>query len=105
MYIFEPLAQLAEHRTFNPGVPGPSPGRLTIFAVPSSRGLGHRPFKAATRVRISLGPPLPSYASVAQLVEQRTRNAQVSGPNPDAGSTRESIQGFAEFPQTLFYCS
>ena len=54
----EPLAQLAEHRTFNPGVPGSSPGRLTIFAVLSSRGLGHRPFKAATRVRISLGPPI-----------------------------------------------
>ncbi len=25
-------------------------------------------------------------ANVAQLVEQRTRNAQVSGPNPDVGS-------------------
>ena len=26
-------------------------------------------------------------ASVAQLVEQRTRNAQVSGPSPDIGSS------------------
>lgn len=28
--------------------------------VPSSRGLGHRPFTAVTRVRISLGSPLKS---------------------------------------------
>ncbi len=62
-----PLAQVAEHRTFNPGVAGSNPARLTITkfkqfieAVPSSRGLGHRPFKAAARVRIPLGPPLYS---------------------------------------------
>ena len=56
---FEPLAQLVEHRTFNPGVAGSSPARLTILisVVPSSRGLGHSPFKAATRVRTPLGPP------------------------------------------------
>ena len=30
--------------------------------------------------------PLQREASVAQLVEQRTRNAQVSGSSPDAGS-------------------
>ena len=31
--------------------------------VPSSRGLGHRPFTAVTRVRISLGSPIatPSF--------------------------------------------
>ena len=102
MFICEPLAQLAEHRTFNPGVPGPSPGRLTIFAVPSSRGPGHRPFKAATRVRISLGPPLLCFASVAQLVEQRTRNAQVSGPNPDAGSTSDNIKTPANMAGVFF---
>ena len=27
-------------------------------------------------------------ANVAQLAEQRTRNAQVSGSNPDAGSIK-----------------
>ena len=57
----EPLAQPVEHRTFNPGVEGSSPSRLTIVetsAVPSSRGLGHSPFKAAARVRTPLGPPV-----------------------------------------------
>ena len=32
-------------------------------------------------------PTRPSSADVAQLVEQRTRNAQVSGSNPLVGST------------------
>ena len=75
MYIFEPLAQLAEHRTFNPGVPGSSPGRLTTIILE---------------------------ASVAQLVEQRTRNAQVSGPNPDAGSTSDHIKTSAKSAGVFF---
>ncbi len=29
-----PLAQLVEHRTFNPGVAGSSPARLTILSAP-----------------------------------------------------------------------
>ena len=38
-------------------------------------------------------------ASVAQLVEQRTRNAQVSGPNPDAGSSNsKDLQNFSVSP-------
>ena len=62
----EPLAQSAEHRIFNPGVPGSTPGRLTIqTAVPSSSGLGHRPFKAATRVQTPLGPPFYCQKSAA----------------------------------------
>lgn len=32
--------------------------------VPSSRGLGHRPFTAVTRVRISLGSPLIEKAPI-----------------------------------------
>jgi hypothetical protein len=91
--MHEPLAQSAEHRTFNPGVVGSTPTRLTI-AVPSSSGLGHSPFKAATRVQIPLGPPFFNLsAGVAQLVEQRTRNAQVGGSSPPAGS-RVSISMF-----------
>ncbi len=31
--------------------------RLVVYAAPSSRGLGHGPLKAETRVRIPLGPP------------------------------------------------
>ena len=31
--------------------------RIVHSKSPSSRGLGHRPFKAATRVRIPLGTP------------------------------------------------
>ncbi len=88
----ESLAQLAEHRTFNPGVLGSSPRRLTMLAVPSSSGLGHSPFKAAARVQIPLGPPF-FIASVAQLVEQRTRNAQVNGSSPFAGSRDSEASG------------
>ncbi len=51
-----PLAQVAERRAFNPGVGGSSPSRRT--KPPSSRGLGYRPFKAETRIRIPLGAPL-----------------------------------------------
>ena len=68
---FEPLAQSVEHRTFNPGVVGSSPTRLTSpisKAVPSSRGLGHSPFKAATRVRIPLGPPVQKGATETGFV-------------------------------------
>ena len=31
---------------------------VKLNSAPSSSGLGHRPFTAATRVRISLGSPL-----------------------------------------------
>ena len=73
---FEPLAQLVEHRTFNPGVAGSSPARLTslvILKVPSSRGPGHSPFKAATRVRTPLGPPFfyPIYSDMVLKPAQK----------------------------------
>ena len=69
----------------------------------STRGLGHRPFTAITRVQIPYSMPLKmgwyyvwkiiswstnsgdvphQYASVAQLVVQRTCNAQVAGSIP-----------------------
>ena len=69
--IREPLAQLVEHRTFNPRVGGSIPPRLTIsideygrrrnctacFGDPIVQWLGHRPFTPATRVRVPLGSP------------------------------------------------
>src|SRR6266850_4852747 len=45
------------------GVRALLPQPLTVdWAAPSSRGLGHGPLKAETRVRIPLGPPLQSGA-------------------------------------------
>ena len=44
------------HRRFVPA------SRSRSASPPSFRGLGHRPFKATTRVRIPLGVPIPSQA-------------------------------------------
>jgi hypothetical protein len=38
--VFEPVAQLVEHRTFNAVVPGSSPGRLTTQIVHSVPDIG-----------------------------------------------------------------
>ena len=40
----EPLAQTVEHLTFNQGVPGSSPGRLTKNYEDFGRPTDHRPF-------------------------------------------------------------
>ena len=71
----ESLAQSVEHRTFNPGVAGSSPARFTTHhRVPSSRGLGHSPFKAATRVRIPLGPPkIHKFHSLSQTINSKRK--------------------------------
>ena len=72
---------------------------MSLGAVPSSRGLGHRPFKAAARVQIPLGPPFYNrHAGVAQQEEQRTRNAQVGGSSPPAGSIFDSTYAPSDFP-------
>ncbi len=55
-----PLAQLVEHRTFNPGVEGSIPSRLTKLGetvARSSSGLGHKIFNLGTGVRFSYGLP------------------------------------------------
>ena len=53
-----PVAQLVEHLTFNQVVVGSTPARLTSRLCPHRLvGLGHRPFTAATGVRIPLGMP------------------------------------------------
>ena len=54
---------------------------ITQIVSLSSRGLGHRPFTAVTRVRISLGTPLFNSGAVAQPVEQRTFNPLVASSN------------------------
>ena len=54
---------------------------MTQIVSLSSRGLGHRPFTAVTRVRISLGTPLFNSGAVAQPVEQRTFNPLVASSN------------------------
>ena len=45
------IAQLVEHLTFNQRATGSNPVEPTKKS-PSSRGLGHRPFTATTRVQI-----------------------------------------------------
>jgi hypothetical protein len=50
--------------------------RLRARTSPSSRGLGHRPFTAATRVRIPLGTPIllrSSRAEIRTYCRDRTR--------------------------------
>ena len=51
-YFSGSLAQLVEHLTFNQGVPGSNPGWATIQYGALVKWLRHRPFTAASRVRI-----------------------------------------------------
>ena len=55
-FFYDPLAQWVEHLTFNQGVVGSSPMWVTIWHH-RLVGLGHSPFKAGTRVQISLMLP------------------------------------------------
>src|SRR5882724_5344494 len=59
------------------GVRALLPQPLTVdWAAPSSRGPGHGPLKAETRVRIPLGPPLfpiPSFGTIEVFLEHGTR--------------------------------
>ena len=49
---------------------------------PSSSGLGHRPLKPGTPIRIRVGMP----ARVAHVVERRLGKAEVIGSSPIVGS-------------------
>src|SRR5438309_11986356 len=53
---------------------------VSSAASPSSRGPGHRPFTAATRVRIPVGTPLFLPASAAGGPEQRLLGPRVFNP-------------------------
>ena len=54
-----PLAQVAEHLTFNQVVRSSNLRWLTIMYGPMVNRLRHRPFTAEWGVRLSLGSPLP----------------------------------------------
>ena len=63
------IAQLGERlhgmQEVSGSIPLISTKRASKFKSPSSRGLGHRPFTAVTRVRISLGTPqIPQFGQV-----------------------------------------
>ena len=70
---FDPLAQSVEHNTFNVGVLGSNPKRITNL-----RGrLGH------SKNNLPRGSRAPHYfGAIAQLVEQRTENPCVPGSIP-----------------------
>ena len=53
----DPLAQSVEHLTFNQGVPRSSRGWITIYGALVKR-LRHRPFTAASWVRIPYASPI-----------------------------------------------
>ena len=70
---FDPLAQSVEHNTFNVGVLGSNPKRITNL-----RGrLGH------SKNNLPSGSRAPHYfGAIAQMVEQRTENPCVPGSIP-----------------------
>ena len=59
--LFGGIAQLGERlhgmQEVSGSIPLTSTRKICSTTSPSSRGLGHRPFTAITRVRISLGTP------------------------------------------------
>ena len=57
-------------------------GRLRRSKPPSSSGLGHRPFKAAARVRIPLGVRHYSKAQWRSWLARRPVTAKVAGSSP-----------------------
>ena len=61
IYFDGPLAQLAEHLTFNQVVRSSNLRWLTIICGPMVNRLRHRPFTAEWGVRLSYGSPLKVY--------------------------------------------
>ncbi len=57
----------------------PPPKRKEVTKSPSSRGLGHRPFTAITRVRISLGTPNLVARCFYTLRQHRNKTNSPSG--------------------------
>src|SRR4051812_5164247 len=97
-------SSVVEQGTFNPRVVGSIPTWLTSrkdercgYAPPSSRGPGHRPFKAAARVRIPLGArsgrPARSSAgarAISSGVERLPYKEEVAGSNPASPTLKSS---------------
>ena len=80
---YAPLAQLAEHLTFNLGGMGSSPIRRTLYAVGSS--IGRAPGCGPGGWRFKSVPS--AHGTLAQLVEQQIENLRVPGSIP-GGSTK-----------------
>ena len=74
--FFDLLAQSVEHLTFNQGVPRSSRGWITIYGA-LVKWLRHRPFTAASRVRIPYASPI-LYGRLAQLGERLPYKQDVS---------------------------
>ena len=85
------IAQLGEHMPYKHGVTGSSPVVPTNLARWCSR-LARQPVtlevdgSSPFRVAIFTVPSFGTYASVAQLVEQRTENPRVVGSIPTGGT-------------------
>src|SRR3954462_3980870 len=104
LWLTRASSSVAEQGTFNPRVVGSIPTWLTSrkgerrgYAPPSSRGPGHRPFKAAARVRIPLGarsgrPARRSTGAraISSGVERLPYKEEDAGSNP-ASPTLKSV--------------
>ena len=90
---FGRLAQLGEHLPYKQGVTGSSPVLSTIYgpvvqsvSTPACHAGGRR-FESVPGRHFKRGDSHhPIYASVAQLVEQRTENPRVVGSTPTGGT-------------------
>ena len=83
---YDPLAQSAEHLTFNQGVPRSNRGWITMIITTGGRGgIGRRAgFRFQCRKAYefeSLRPHQRSYAVVAQLVERHLAKVEVASPS------------------------
>ena len=95
----DPLAQLAEHLTFNQGVPRSSRGWVTSFQPSGTRGRGGMadapdlgsgaPGRKSSSLFVRTTPHRDTYAVVAQLVERNLAKVEVASPSLVYRSTSE----------------
>jgi len=99
--VYGSIAQLGEHMPYKHGVTGSSPVVPTIngpvvqlVRTPACHAGGRRfePVLGRQRHFSAVGTVSARYASVAQLVEQRTENPRVVGSIPTGGTTRSLIK-------------
>ena|GEM_PF-4125713 len=96
----DPLAQLAEHLTFNQGVPRSSRGWVTSFQPSGKRGRGGMadapdlgsgaPGRKSSSLFVRTTPHRDTYAVVAQLVERNLAKVEVASPSLVYRSTRRN---------------